>query len=165
MTADDVVQQMPPWECAHAEHELRARRIVNGGLQYRKQCLTCGQSVGDSVSHKLVEVFPPMWDDELHPRWREHQAARSQEMREAQREAERDIWLNEHGRYLLSEQWKGKRRAVLKRDNHTCQGCHAAEATEVHHLSYANHGDELLFQLVSLCGPCHRKVHAEGASV
>ena len=153
-------QLMPtqePWNCAHADAELRARRIANGGLQYRRQCLECGQSVGNAVPHKDVAVPPPEWDDTLHAQWSQKQEV----MRLAKRSDEHATWLQAHSEYLLSDTWRAKRRAVLKRDDHFCQGCLQAPATEVHHLTYANYGDEFLFELISLCQPCHERVHEE----
>lgn len=62
-------------------------------------------------------------------------------------------------KYLKSEQWQEKRKAVLQRDNYRCTGCGIVRATEVHHLTYAHKYDEFLFELTSLCSECHRKYH------
>lgn len=62
-------------------------------------------------------------------------------------------------KYLKSEQWQEKRKAVLQRDNYRCTGCGIVRATEVHHLTYAHKYDEFLFELTSLCSECHRKFH------
>lgn len=62
--------------------------------------------------------------------------------------------------YLRSPEWRKKREAVLARDGHLCQSCGLAQATEVHHLSYEHAGDEPLFELVSVCGGCHDRLHA-----
>jgi hypothetical protein len=61
--------------------------------------------------------------------------------------------------YLKSEKWKIKRNLVLQRDNYLCKGCGIVKATQVHHLTYENKYDEFLFQLISLCKPCHEKYH------
>jgi len=68
-------------------------------------------------------------------------------------------WRNEYDDYLNSENWRNKRAIVLKRDKYLCQGCFVNKATQVHHLSYKNVGDELLFQLISICDVCHEKCH------
>ena len=62
--------------------------------------------------------------------------------------------------YLKSDAWKRKRYVVLKRDNWTCQSC-GAKATQVHHKKYAKYqiGKEPIKWLVSLCKPCHQKLH------
>jgi hypothetical protein len=56
------------------------------------------------------------------------------------------------------------RRALrLVFDGNACKarlpGC-TKNATEVHHLSYRHIGNEPLFDLVSVCGPCHRAITA-----
>ena len=32
-------------------------------------------------------------------------------------------------------------------------------ATQVHHLTYAHLGDELLFELISVCDDCRKRIH------
>jgi 5-methylcytosine-specific restriction protein A len=81
---------------------------------------------------------------------------------EAAKDSNRKEWFRQYNAYLESEEWKLKRNAVLQRDHHLCQGCLKATAQQVHHLTYDNVGGELLFQLVSLCAPCHALVHTEG---
>ena len=61
--------------------------------------------------------------------------------------------------YLKSPEWQQLRLKVLQRDRHTCQGCLAARATEVHHRSYGHVRREFCFELISLCDACHRRLH------
>ena len=77
-------------------------------------------------------------------------------VRERNRIARRDYYRE----YLKSDAWKRKRYVVLKRDNWTCQSC-GAKATQVHHKKYAKYqiGKEPIKWLVSLCKPCHQKLH------
>jgi 5-methylcytosine-specific restriction endonuclease McrA len=76
-----------------------------------------------------------------------------------------DEWLHRDGRrayrgYLSSDPWQDKREKVMKRAGRLCEGCRANRATEVHHLHYDDpRGEELLFNLVALCGDCHGKIH------
>mgnify|MGYP003675552378 CR=1 FL=1 len=62
--------------------------------------------------------------------------------------------------YLKSDAWKRKRYVVLKRDNWTCVRC-GARATQVHHKRYAKKkiGKEPIKWLVSICEPCHDRLH------
>jgi 5-methylcytosine-specific restriction endonuclease McrA len=60
--------------------------------------------------------------------------------------------------YMSSSAWAAKRLLVLKRDDCICKSCGKAKATEVHHLSYIHFGDEPLFDLVSVCSKCHRRL-------
>jgi 5-methylcytosine-specific restriction endonuclease McrA len=76
-------------------------------------------------------------------------------VRRSNRIARRDYYRE----YLKSDAWKRKRYVVLKRDNWTCQSC-GAKANQVHHKKYArNIGKEPIHWLVSLCTPCHKKIH------
>jgi 5-methylcytosine-specific restriction endonuclease McrA len=61
--------------------------------------------------------------------------------------------------YLRTAAWQAKRDKVLARAQRVCEGCRDREATEVHHLTYAHVGRELLFELVALCEACHAVVH------
>ena len=143
------------WECEHKAHELRTRRIVGGGIQYRQQCLRCGQSVGNAVSHAQVQVLPPEWDELLHPKWQESRRALSEQRRLKDSQSRRD----EYQRYLATPQWRARRDKVLQREGFVCQGCLSARATEVHHKNYEHIGAELLFDLVAVCAECHRRAH------
>lgn len=69
-------------------------------------------------------------------------------------------WQAAYQSYLNSEKWQKKRELVFKRDDHTCQACLESPAEEVHHLTYEHVGDEPLFDLQSVCSPCHRRITA-----
>jgi len=73
------------------------------------------------------------------------------------RKQRRDYYRNV---YLKSEEWQRKRYVVLKRDHWTCVYC-GARATQVHHKRYAkyNIGNEPISWLVSVCEPCHKRIH------
>lgn len=60
--------------------------------------------------------------------------------------------------YMRSDKWKLKRLQVFKRDNCLCQSCLSSPATQVHHLTYVHFADEPLFDLVSVCTPCHNRL-------
>ena len=70
----------------------------------------------------------------------------------------RQDWETWYPKYLQSSVWQAKRERVLRRDKHTCQTCRQ-QATEVHHQTYQNVGNESLTELVSLCQRCHRRIH------
>ena len=67
----------------------------------------------------------------------------------------------EYSNYLKTDNWKRIRKLVLERDQYLCQGCRTKKAVHVHHTTYDFLGDELLFQLISLCVDCHQKIHPE----
>jgi 5-methylcytosine-specific restriction endonuclease McrA len=77
------------------------------------------------------------------------------ELRRAQENAE---WWQKYNNYLRSAKWLDKREKVLIRDGYRCQACLNAKATQVHHLTYKHAFDEPLFDLRSVCTPCHDKL-------
>ena len=68
----------------------------------------------------------------------------------------RQKWYRE--KYLLSEHWKGLRKAKLKL-NPCCEICGRKTRLDVHHLRYKNIYDVLISDLQTLCRSCHRKHH------
>ncbi len=61
--------------------------------------------------------------------------------------------------YLLSDEWRMRRRQIFERDSYRCKKCGEAPAAQVHHETYARVGNELDEDLISVCIPCHRKLH------
>ena len=146
--------------CAHPVSVTCIRTIGGGGTQIVKQCQTCGVATSSAMSRAK---FTPAQIAAM-PGFVESAAADyDQRMREANQLAwdmGKQDRQHEYALYLESPEWKERRRLTLERDKYKCQGCQRAPATEVHHLSYKNRGDELLYQLTSLCRECHAKVHA-----
>ncbi len=63
--------------------------------------------------------------------------------------------------YLASRDWALKREAVKERAGNICERCFLNSIKNVHHLSYANVGDEPLEDLQGLCRPCHEYLSAK----
>ena len=63
-------------------------------------------------------------------------------------------------RYLESDAWKTKRKAVLHASGYRCRQC-GAPATEVHHETYKRIYNERLSDLTALCSECHKAVHSK----
>jgi len=61
--------------------------------------------------------------------------------------------------YLESPEWFAKREEILKRDNYECRECGSPNLLQVHHLNYNNLFDEKPEDLMTLCKPCHEKIH------
>ena len=149
-------------QCDHSDTQIRAVQAVNGGLRYRRQCMVCGVGVGQWI--KKVDVakdFPtllcvPAWDDSLAEAW-----ARDRDKARKEDRWGRVEWSYDHYKQYIASSpvWKNKRARVLDRDNHQCRACHRARATQVHHLTYQHLFDEPLFELVSVCGTCHQRLH------
>lgn len=63
--------------------------------------------------------------------------------------------------YLLTPAWREKREQTLVRDGRACRACYSGKRLHVHHMTYERLGHELLSDLVTLCEPCHGKVHRQ----
>lgn len=67
-----------------------------------------------------------------------------------------------------SKRWRKKRERILRRDGYKCRECRkygrAREAVTVHHIKHVDEYPELAYvddNLISLCNPCHNKMHPE----
>lgn len=61
---------------------------------------------------------------------------------------------------LKGKAYKNLQKAVLARDNFTCQYCGVFTETSPHHIIYRSQsGDDTMENMISLCTDCHRKVH------
>ena len=67
-------------------------------------------------------------------------------------------WVS-YTEYIESGKWQDKRSEVLARDNSRCV-C-GNPATDVHHKTYANFGDEPISDLIALCRDCHTAITKE----
>jgi len=104
----------------------------------------------------------PAFDDSLREVYRKMENEYYREERERQRaewDSQSPARKAEYAAYLQSDHWKDVRQRVLVRDKFLCQGCFREKATEVHHLTYAHRGSELLFELVAVCATCHERAH------
>lgn len=68
-----------------------------------------------------------------------------------------DAWYRAYQEYLASPEWARIRDRVLQQYGYRCQGCWDQEANQVHHLTYEHLGNELMFELLPLCGACHTR--------
>lgn len=60
--------------------------------------------------------------------------------------------------YLKTDAWRNKAKAVIKRDG-KCLVCKSKKKLTAHHLTYTNIFKENLDELLTLCWPCHKKLH------
>jgi hypothetical protein len=148
--------------CVHTNKELRKLSHCN---QIKYQCLDCGESVGNPIKHSEITVALSEIED-FDLEFRDLMRNRAAENRKREAESRRADWtagrqgrVEDYAEYIKSPQWRAKRNMVIQREGDLCQGCRSARIDEVHHETYANRGDELLFQLIGLCSSCHRKAH------
>lgn len=150
--------------CGDTPAQLVQRTIRGGSLQFVWQCQQCGSAVGNAVSRaQAVELMGtadlPLFDECTRASYAAQQARLRQE-EQAQRQHEGQAI---YAQYLASPEWAAIRSKVMRRAAGVCEGCADAEPNEVHHLTYENVGAEFMFELVALCGPCHRRIHDDGA--
>lgn len=152
--------------CQHGQTEIRRREHSNGTTHVVEQCLACGQQVNALTKAKVIRdgILPsrlPAWDEGVRQDHLKQQMERWQAEHERKRSEESAQWWAWYNQYLQSPAWREKRIKVLRRDNFTCLGCGKPQsATQVHHLTYDRAGQEMLFDLVSICETCHKAIHA-----
>jgi len=148
-------------ECQHEQEELRRLDIAGGGVQYKMQCLACGR-VGPAIAHAKLDALQRLAAPPVDNGIRERYWQRCNDERAAAWQAQRDghlgEWWERYNDYMASPEWAMKRRRVLMRDGHKCQACLERTATQVHHLSYRHLGSEPLYELISVCTPCHERI-------
>jgi 5-methylcytosine-specific restriction endonuclease McrA len=140
------------WGHACESGGIVQRILANGAKTYVEQCQICGKSIKVWKKQDIQTPYVGVWDESLITAWRDTQTRVC--------EAAKDARRKKYQQYLGSQKWRDKRAKVLNRAHHLCEGCGENRATEVHHLTYANAGDELLFELVALCSGCHAKAHS-----
>ena len=158
-------------ECDHNLKEPRLRRTSDGRTMIMDQCLVCGVGRGGAHAKRNFQVAPAPWDEDLPKMYESERTKRYDDLEDKYvalvLENERgltektSVWHAEYQAYRRSEAWQRKRALVMLRAGGKCEGCLMAPAEVVHHLSYQNMGDELLFELVALCPACHDKAHPE----
>jgi hypothetical protein len=64
-----------------------------------------------------------------------------------------------YGDYLLTPEWRGRRRDAIERAGGMCQLCCSAKRLHVHHRTYVRLGREHPSDLTVLCEECHDLFH------
>lgn len=147
----------------HPEKELRKLITSNQAIQIRPQCLICGLPAGPTrkkaefTEEQLAGL--PLWDKEIASRHQAERSAAYTRLKESEENRLRQVWFSEYNKYLRSPEWRQKRDLALKRDGFWCQGCHQQKATQAHHLTYEHVFQEFLFELISVCDDCHKRLH------
>lgn len=147
--------------CGSDQRALRKRTLSNASIQFVFQCLRCGRAVTSAIARSRLNPSDVVsdWDELLYEAYQRERREALQE----QREQERSEWFQRHDNYLQSSEWREKRRKVLRRARGLCEGCGNRQPTQVHHLSYAHWGNELLWELVAVCDDCHDRAHDRGS--
>ena len=153
--------------CDFPEYQQVKYVISGGGIHVREQCVHCGCLKANAIgglSQKEKDALPladlRLKETCYDTKWelKRQASIKFHDLKATQRKTN---WMAEYSRYLNSPEWRQKRELVLRRDNHTCQSCLSAVATQVHHRSYEFvdlAGNEPAFDLVAVCTPCHEKI-------
>jgi len=158
MTWDEYVAE---YGCRHEQRELRKkpfRRLGKIGYTMVAQCVSCGDTEHRIATSRDLSQLP-LHDDTLGQRWQQQYIARYQAFHTAAQQEKDAAWWTWYTTYLGSPAWHRKRLKVLKRAQGLCEGCHLRSPTQVHHVTYAHVGHELLFELVAICDACHDYIH------
>lgn len=165
---EDLNRHQLTRHCDHARVDIR-RAVVGGGqVQFRQQCLDCGEGVGKFIA----KASAPKDAADIDRSIAERRQAAYLAGREAillkhlrRQKAKQGVYWDDYNKYLASPQWAAKRELVLKRANFVCEGCGERPAVAAHHLTYKNKFREFLFELVAVCQDCHHRLHdGEGIS-
>jgi hypothetical protein len=158
--------------CSHHIVAVYKKTMVNGTPMYGNQCRICGKNIGRIKKAELTDrdrTEAVSFDESLrtkrHERWLQRYEElnkdwfrRNVEKQKEERRRKSETWFNSYSDYLSSEKWRSKSQLVIMRDK-ICQACLRNPATQAHHKTYDNVGDEPLFDLVGVCKPCHEKLH------
>jgi len=149
-------------------HDIKQIAVIkkNNSIEIRNICIKCMHLISTTKKSSLTtDEFNSLPQKSIQV-IENHRGIIFENARNLQQELIDNLKKNVHDErrqayniYLNSRIWKNKRDVVLKRDNYICQGCLKNKATEVHHLTYDNIYNELFFQLISVCKPCHNIIH------
>lgn len=157
------LQVSEEFRCPCELAELAVFTSANGMTHYRHQCRECG----DFTSVRAADLTPAErtlaieFDSEVKERRRKAFGVRLAELRAEVNGDEAAEWRARYEAHLASPEWRSLRSRVLARCQGRCEGCAQRHAVEVHHLSYARLGREMLFDLVAVCNECHDAIHPD----
>lgn len=163
-----INENITPWQqveeefsCDHPETEIRYKVNVLGRKNFVKQCLTCGNPVTSSLKHSTIRNpgDAPPFDTQLQENYQAAKRRRRDEISQVYYPLRNKVLKADYDTYLKSPEWQRKRVKVLERDSYLCQACLSRKATDAHHLTYKHFKNEPLFELISVCRPCHEKIH------
>lgn len=148
-------------DCQCERMELRRLDANGAGMQYKMQCLDCGKT-GPAISHASLtdgqkQGAPPVDHGIREAYWQQRRETAQAQWKE-ERTSRVGEWWQRYREYMVSPEWDSRRQMVLSRDRMTCQACLSRPATQVHHLTYKHLGNEPLFELISVCAPCHERI-------
>lgn len=160
------------YKCSCQNRELRFRfNDDRMKVWHTMQCVVCGKTSAIPFNIKSFDGAKPL-DGLLYKAWLDDvKKSKELEISAAKSEYhERIAALDKyretfHKRYLRTDAWSKKKALVRLRSREWCERCGKKKGEEVHHLTYDRLGDELLTDLVHLCGACHNLIHSDDFDV
>ena len=150
-------------ECCRNPRQIVAilRHDHNLSFLYH-QCLNCGgaEKTKPLKSKEYSEQIRSEFNQWSFEEWKDLKKTEGNEIYEGIKHSNyKNSNRYKYHQYLLSDDWKEKRKLVLERDNNICQFCRILTAVDVHHLHYGNLFNEPLEDLRCVCPDCHRLIH------
>jgi hypothetical protein len=122
------------------------------------ECTICFKCDDRKLGYKKAKKEWNLSDDEICSLGVRNKEMRNRWYHERMHDGSQAWWEWYQG-YLNSPEWNTRRMAVLARDGGMCQAKCGRKATQVHHLSYMEVGNEPLEDLASVCEDCHKMIH------
>jgi hypothetical protein len=150
--------------CSHPVAVTTREPDSLGRPQYFERCDHCGLKLSSAVSHQIASArtIDGRGREEMDTIAQRYVTSRRQQLEAITRAAAERCQpgnRQSYDDYLRSPAWKRRAQKILDRAKGVCEGCLTNTAEEVHHLTYDHLGAEFAFELVALCGPCHRRWH------
>lgn len=129
-------------------------------------CLNCLHKFGGDVKKTTPHILSVTYEerqiiiDKIQTQYRDLYKPLLNKVNQVSLQRIRDQNRSEYIEYLRSDKWKEKRLQRLKLDNFTCQICGIQNGKlDVHHTTYNTFGNESIYDIITLCRPCHNKLH------
>jgi hypothetical protein len=103
--------------CSHEKVRLTRSVIKGGGIQYRHQCLHCGELQGGPLKHSAVAPNVPAKDETLEPRYdrtRRDELDDIYQKHIRKQKARDNAWWDRYHQHMKSPEWAAMRVKVLR---------------------------------------------------
>lgn len=105
-------------KCSDHDTFCCRRLTTNGGIQIRQQCRICGHLLGGARKHEAGDEGLPLHDPEIGTQYntrRELERLQIQKKHARLQYEKTNSWFRDYSNYLESDEWRAKRRLILKR--------------------------------------------------
>ena len=154
--------------CPHEKTSYYYIVKSNGEYAYMELCSLCGERKDKSKVWIKASSIPfnaviTKYTDEIKKDFANKKNIIQEEIRNIKYAIEMSDKYQEYEKYLLSPEWQEKRRIRMlfndRNFNGKCEICFKNEATQIHHMTYAQLYNEWVFDLAAICSDCHERIH------